>query len=87
MIVDHVTVTYSAKNVPLPVFMQLVTLVELNLKGMYEKSTLGWSKSRKKREMKEDGTRYIVIQDRSLQVLAFCSYQIVIEDDMIVAYL
>ncbi|KAG5437218.1 hypothetical protein PCANB_001009 [Pneumocystis canis] len=55
-------------------------LVKDNLEEMYKKSSFGWSSRRKRREMTEKHTKYIIARKEGQNdIVGFLSYQIVIE--------
>ena len=83
---DTILQCYSVETIPEPVFNSCFNLVRNNLRGLYRTSSFGWSDSKKKKEMKESPTRFIVLQHGIDKVVAFISFQIVIEGPSLASY-
>lgn len=61
-------------------------LVRSNVSNLYESSSWGWNPVAKRKEMTEAATRYIVVS-RGSDIVAFLSFQMLLEDDTPVSYL
>ena len=76
----------SPDTIPNRLFDACFNLLRDNVRAYYITSTIGWSTTKKRREMREHPTRTISITDTACDLIGFLNWQPVVEEDQAVIY-
>ena len=62
------------------------SLIERNMRSLYDSSSWGWNENGKKEEMREDNARYLLAFDTDDKIVAMSHFRFDVDDDLEILY-